>query len=58
MSLKSFKQLNFVGTPEDLMQSMQPYLDLDVTFFMLYFGDLPYGDSIKIFAETILKELS
>lgn len=57
MSLKAFKKLYFMGTPEDLLETMQPYLELDVNFFMLYFGDLPSGDSLKIFAETILKKL-
>lgn len=58
VSLEVFNKMNFVGTPEDLINEMQPYLDMGVTFFMLYFGDLPMGESLKIFAETVLRELS
>lgn len=56
--LEVFNRMNFVGTPEDLINEIQPYLDLGVTFLMLYFGDLPTGESLKIFAKTVLKELS
>ncbi|MEM3941827.1 MAG: LLM class flavin-dependent oxidoreductase [Candidatus Bathyarchaeia archaeon] len=56
--LDVFNKMNFVGTPDDLINEMQPYLDMGVTFFMLYFGDLPAGESLKIFAETVLRELS
>lgn len=55
-SVKTFRRLNCVGTPEDFIQKIQKNLSFGVNFFMLYFGDLPDGSSLKVFAEKIMKE--
>jgi F420-dependent oxidoreductase-like protein len=52
----AFKQLNLVGTPDEITQKMQQYTDLGVTHFMLFFGDFPRKDSLKVFAENFIKE--
>jgi hypothetical protein len=36
---------------------MQPYVDLGVTHFMLFFGDLPNLSSLQLFAETVAKKM-
>ncbi|MCS7096251.1 MAG: LLM class flavin-dependent oxidoreductase [Nitrososphaerota archaeon] len=56
MSTRVFKKQNLLATPEKVIGIIQEYLDLDVTFFMLYFGDLPEKSSIRIFAEKVVRE--
>jgi len=51
-SLEEFKQYTLIGTAEDGLQSFQAYLDLGVTYFMLYFADLPNLDGLKIFKDA------
>lgn len=46
-----------VSTPEECVRNMQPCLDLGVTYFMLFFGDLPSLGSLRLFAETIAKKI-
>jgi len=58
MSIGDFEKTNLVGTPEQCLRSIQQYVDLGVTFFMLFFGDLPSTDGLKLFAETIIKTLN
>ena len=58
MSISDFAKTNLVGTPEQCRRSIQQYVDLGVTFFMLFFGDLPSTDGLKLFAETIIKPLN
>lgn len=56
MPTEAFKRQNMLATPRDMMEEIQKYLDLDVKFFMLYFGDLPGKSSLRIFAEKVAKE--
>lgn len=53
-SLVDFKRASFVGTSEDFMKILQPYLDLDVNHFMLFFGDLPDLTGLRVFAQKIV----
>ncbi len=53
VSLKDFKKFNFVATPDDCKQEIQRYTRLGVTYFMLFFGDLPDLSSLKLFAEKV-----
>lgn len=55
--IEVFKRQNFLAVPEDLLNEIQKYLDLNVTFFMLYFGDLPDKSSLRIFAEKVAREI-
>ena len=52
MSRVDFEKFNFVGTPDDCAALLQPYLDLGVTYFMLFFADLPQTGSLRLFADT------
>jgi alkanesulfonate monooxygenase SsuD/methylene tetrahydromethanopterin reductase-like flavin-dependent oxidoreductase (luciferase family) len=47
---------SFTGTPQDLMGLIKQYQDFGVTFFMLFFGDLPNVDSLRLFADAFLKK--
>ena len=52
----SFKRLHQVGTPDEFVQKIRQYTDLGVTHFMLFFGDFPCMDGMRIFAEKVLKK--
>ncbi len=56
VSMNDFKKTNLIGTPEECLRKMQPYKGLGVTFFMLFFGDLPNMKSLRIFAETVARK--
>jgi alkanesulfonate monooxygenase SsuD/methylene tetrahydromethanopterin reductase-like flavin-dependent oxidoreductase (luciferase family) len=45
----------FKGAPQELANLLQRYRDLGVTFFMLFFGDLPKVKSLRAFAEAVFK---
>ena len=53
VSLKDFKKYNFVATPDECRQEIQRYTRLSVTYFMLFFGDLPDLSSLRLFAEKV-----
>jgi F420-dependent oxidoreductase-like protein len=57
VSLKAFMQTSFVGTPEDFIEQLQPYMNMGVTHFMLFFGDLPDLTGVKIFADNVVQKL-
>ena len=56
VNLEDFLKTSFVGTPKDFFDMIEPYLKLDVTQFMLYFGDLPQTESLQLFAEKVVPE--
>lgn len=56
-SLIDFKKSTLAGTPDECRVRLQAYLDLGVTYFMLFFADLPKLDSLRLFAENISKRL-
>jgi F420-dependent oxidoreductase-like protein len=51
-----FKKLHFVGTADKFVQEIRQYTDVGVTHFMLFFGDFPCMDGLRIFAEQVLKK--
>ena len=55
--LEVFKKLNLVGTPDECIQKIQQYVNLGVTHFMLFFGDLPNMRGIRLFAQTVVKKI-
>jgi alkanesulfonate monooxygenase SsuD/methylene tetrahydromethanopterin reductase-like flavin-dependent oxidoreductase (luciferase family) len=57
VSLDSFRFLNFVGTPDEMMQRVREYIDLGVTHFMLFFGDFPRTEGLEVFAERVIKRI-
>ena len=57
VALDEFKKLNLVATPEECKRKIQQYTALGVTYFMLFFGDLPDTSGVKLFAETVVKTM-
>ena len=57
-NIDSFIKTSFVGTPEDCIKLLQPYVNLGVTQFMLFFGDLPELNGLKLFAEKVAKKIN
>ncbi len=51
-SLEEFKQYTLVGTAKDCVRGFQAYVDLGVTYFMLYFADLPSVEGLRLFKEA------
>jgi alkanesulfonate monooxygenase SsuD/methylene tetrahydromethanopterin reductase-like flavin-dependent oxidoreductase (luciferase family) len=57
VSRSDFEAMCLMGTPEDCAFQLRPYLDLGVTNFMLYFGELPDTSGLRLFAETVMKKM-
>ena len=55
--LEDFMRTSFVGTPEDCIKQIRQYLNLGVTHFMLFFGDLPDLRGLRLFAENIVRKI-
>ncbi len=53
VSRAAFGKAHFLGTPQQYADTLKPYLDLGVTYFMQYFADLPDVDSLQLFARFI-----
>ena len=58
VSLEKFMKTNFVGTPENCIKQLQQYMNLGVTQFMLFFGDLPDLKGLRLFAEKVVQKIS
>jgi alkanesulfonate monooxygenase SsuD/methylene tetrahydromethanopterin reductase-like flavin-dependent oxidoreductase (luciferase family) len=56
-NLDSFKKDALVGTPDECIEQLQGYVDFGVTYFMLFFGDLPCLDGLKLFAEDVVNKI-
>ena len=50
-----FEKHSLVGTPEECVAKLQPYVDLGVTHFMLFFGDLPDTSGLRLLAEAAIR---
>jgi F420-dependent oxidoreductase-like protein len=57
MSLGDYKKSTLVGTPDECRERLQVYLDLGATYFMLYFGDLPSVEGLRLFATEVIQKL-
>jgi F420-dependent oxidoreductase-like protein len=57
ISLEDFEKICLAGTPDECAQAIRAYADLGVTFFMLFFGDLPSVEGLRLFAETVAEKL-
>jgi alkanesulfonate monooxygenase SsuD/methylene tetrahydromethanopterin reductase-like flavin-dependent oxidoreductase (luciferase family) len=55
--LEDFKKSTLIGTPEECVDRLQVYADLGVTYFMLFFGNLPMEKGLKLFAESVMDKL-
>jgi F420-dependent oxidoreductase-like protein len=54
LSREDFERDNIIGSPHECLQKIKAYEKLGVTYFMLYFGDLPDLGSLRLFAEEIV----
>ena len=57
VSLDDFKKTALEGTPDECIEQLQVYVDLGVTYFMLFFGDLPSLDGLRVFAEDVFGKI-
>ncbi len=57
MTISDFERLNLVGTSDDCLEKLRLYTDLGVTHFMLFFGDFPSLDGLRLFAESVMKKM-
>jgi len=55
--LEDFMRTSFVGTPEDCIKQIRQYVNLGVTHFMLFFGDLPDLRGLRLFAENVVRKI-
>ncbi|MCJ7721494.1 hypothetical protein MUO98_03695 [Candidatus Bathyarchaeota archaeon] len=55
-SFEEFMRTNFVGNPEDCIKQLRQYVNLGVTHFMLFFGDLPDLNGLRLFAEKVFQK--
>ncbi len=55
VSMEDFKRDNLLCYSEECSRRIQSYMDLGVTYFMLFFGDFPNIEGLRIFAETVAK---
>ena len=57
LSREEFRKVTLTGTPSQVREQLQPWLDLGVTNFMLYFGDLPGTDGLRLFAQEVIEPM-
>ncbi len=55
VTLEEFKKNSLAGTPAECRERLNVYRDLGVTCFMLYFGDLPNLEGLKLFADNFIE---
>ena len=56
LPMDEFRKGNLSGTPNECRKQLQVYADLGVTYFMLYFADLPSTHGLKLFSEEVIKK--
>ncbi len=57
LPMDEFRKGNLIGTPHECRRQLQVYVDLGVTYFMLYFADLPSTNGLKLFSEEVVKKV-
>ena len=58
VSLDDFKKTILAGNSDECIEKLQVYADLGVTYFMLFFADLPSLDGLRLFAENVRGKMS
>jgi alkanesulfonate monooxygenase SsuD/methylene tetrahydromethanopterin reductase-like flavin-dependent oxidoreductase (luciferase family) len=53
LPLEEFKKTTLAGTPDECIARIQVYVDLGVTYFMLFFADLPSLNGLRLFAANV-----
>ena len=54
VTIEDFKKYTLTATPETCMEELQVYLNLGVSYFMLFFADLPSMDSLRQFSRVMI----
>jgi F420-dependent oxidoreductase-like protein len=57
VSLEDFKKNTLAATPDECIEQLQVYINLGVTYFMLYFADFPSTNGLKLFAEKVASRI-
>ena len=57
MSMENYEKGTLVGTPDKFLEQLKVYTDLGVTYFILYFADMPSTDGLKLFSENVAKKM-
>ncbi len=57
IGLEEFKKSTLAVTPRECQEHLQVYMDLDVSYFMLYFADLPSLEGLKLFAKAVINKI-
>ena len=47
-------EMVIAGTPEMILREIKKYVDIGVTYFTIYFPDLPNMTSLQLFAKNII----
>ena len=53
---ESWRDNNFVGTPEQVAEKLKTYIDLGCTYFVPWTADYPDHATLKLFAEKVIPE--
>ncbi len=56
MSLEQFKKSTLAATSDECKEHLQVYMDLGVSYFMLYFADLPSVEGLRLFAKSVINK--
>jgi alkanesulfonate monooxygenase SsuD/methylene tetrahydromethanopterin reductase-like flavin-dependent oxidoreductase (luciferase family) len=54
VSRSDFEKYTYIGNSMDFEAQIKPFLDLGVSYFMLFFLDLPNTTGLRLFAERII----
>ncbi len=52
-SLENYRKYTLAATPDMVAEQLQRYVDLRVSYFMLFFADLPSLDSLRLFKQAL-----
>ena len=55
--VESWRAGNLVGTPEQVAEKIQAYVDLGCTGFYPWCSDYPDTETVRLFAEKVVPEL-
>ena len=57
VEFEEWSSLNFVGTPEQVAEKMQAYIDHGCTAFYPWCSDYPETESVRLLAEKVMPEI-
>ena len=57
LEFEEWRSLNFVGTPEQVAEKMQAYIDQGCTAFYPWCSDYPETESVRLLAEKVMPEV-